>query len=114
MAYEIPTVTKPTKLAKKQILLVASGDLRQTANRKCWPEQEKMEIALGAVLGDLGYELVRAHPYKEDQGHGFISSQKEGMEVFKAIDPSAPLIVAESVWQYSHHVCDGAAGDREV
>ena len=49
MAYVIPTVTKPTKIAKKQILLVASGDLRQSANQKCWPEQEKMEIALGAA-----------------------------------------------------------------
>jgi hypothetical protein len=112
MAYVIPTVTKPTKIAKKQILLVASGDLRQSANQKCWPEQEKMEIALGSVLGDLGYELVRAHPFKEDLGHGFINSQREGMEVFKAIDPAAPLIVAESVWQYSHHVLSGLISHR--
>src|ERR1700728_4436996 len=112
MAYVIPTIAKPTKIAKKQILLVASGDLRQSANQKCWPEQEKMEIALGSVLGDLGYELVRAHPYKEDQGHGFISSQREGMEVFKAIDPAAPLIVAEAVWQYSHHVLSGLISHR--
>jgi len=30
-----------------------------------------------------------------------------GLEVFKAIPPKAPLIVAESVWQYSHHVLAG-------
>jgi hypothetical protein len=112
MAYVLPTVVKPTKIAKNQILLVASGDLRSSANQKCWPEQEKMEIALGIVLGDLGYELVRAHPFKEDQGHGFISSQHEGMQVFGAIDPEAPLIVAEAVWQYSHHVLSGLISHR--
>ena len=29
------------------------------------------------------------------------------MEVFRQIDPEAPLIVAEAVWQYSHHVLRG-------
>ncbi len=29
------------------------------------------------------------------------------MEVFAQIDPDAPLIVAEAVWQYSHHVLHG-------
>ena len=39
--------------------------------------------------------------------HGFIDSQKMGMEVFRQLDPKAPLIVAECVWQYSHHVLAG-------
>jgi hypothetical protein len=107
MAYAFPTAQKPAKIGKRQILLIASGDLRLSANQKCWPEQEKMEIALGAVLGDLGYELVRAHPFKQEQGHGFISSQREGMNVFRGIDPKSPLIVAECVWQYSHHILSG-------
>jgi hypothetical protein len=107
MAYLFPTVQRPTKIGKHQILLIASGDLRLSANQKCWPEQENMEIALGTVLADLGYELVRAHPFKEDQQHGFISSQREGMDVFQGIDPQSPLIVAECVWQYSHHVLSG-------
>jgi hypothetical protein len=32
-----------------------------------------------------------------------------GMEVFRQLDPDAPLIVAESVWQYSHHVLAGSS-----
>src|SRR5581483_8463584 len=44
--------------------------------------------------------------------HGFICSQKEGMEVFKTIDPDAPLIVAEAVWQYSHHILAGLTTHR--
>jgi hypothetical protein len=112
MAYSLPTFQRPIKIGKKQILLVASGDLRLSANQKCWPEQEKMEIALGNVLSDMGYELVRAHPYREGQQHGFISSQREGMSVFQTIDPNAPLIVAECVWQYSHHILSGLVSHK--
>ena len=111
-AYDIPVVNKSPKLKKKQIQLIANGDLRLTANQKCWPEQAKMESALKAVIEKFGYELVRAHPYKEEQGHGFIQSQKEGMEVFRTIDPKAPLIVAECVWQYSHHLLHGLITHR--
>jgi hypothetical protein len=34
------------------------------------------------------------------------------MEVFATIDPDAPLIVAESVWQYSHHILHGLISHR--
>lgn len=47
------------------------------------------------------------HGFREDVGHSFIDSQKYGMEVFRNIPPKAPLIVAEAVWQYSHHVLHG-------
>jgi hypothetical protein len=106
-SYNLPARTKPTRAKKGQVLLVASGDLRLSANQKCWPEQAKMEEALTAALADMGYELVRAHPFKPEQGHGFIQSQREGIEVFSTLDPKAPLIVAEAVWQYSHHVLSG-------
>ena len=103
---------RPRRLGKKQVQLVANGDLRLSANQKCWPEQAKMEEALGRAVAESGYELVRAHPYKEDQQHGFIGSQKEGMEVFRNVDPDAPLVVAEAVWQYSHHVLHGLISHR--
>ena len=91
----------------KTILLVANGDLRQSANEVCWPAQHAMEQTLTAAVAKLGFKLVRAHPYKAAQKHGFISSQKEGMEVFAGLDPKTPLIVAEAVWQYSHHLLAG-------
>jgi hypothetical protein len=95
------------KKSAKTILLVANGDLRQSANETCWPAQRAMEQALTAAVARLGYRLVRAHPYKPALKHGFIGSQKEGMAVFAGIDPHTPLIVAEAVWQYSHHVLHG-------
>ncbi|MFT3829138.1 MAG: fucose isomerase [Opitutaceae bacterium] len=100
------------KKSPKTILLVANGDLRLSANQKCWPAQAAMEQQLIAAVAAAGYKLVRAHPYKPDQQHGFISSQKEGMAVFAEIDPDLPLIVAESVWQYSHHLLPGLVSHR--
>jgi hypothetical protein len=93
--------------ASKTILLVASGDLRQPANETTWQAQAEMEAKLTAAVKSLGYKLTRAHPYKKDLNHGFIGSQKEGMEVFARINPTTPIIVAEAVWQYSHHVLHG-------
>jgi hypothetical protein len=34
------------------------------------------------------------------------------MDAFEGIDPEAPIIVAEAVWQYSHHVLGGLALHR--
>jgi hypothetical protein len=95
------------KKNSRTILLIANGDLRLSANQTCWAAQAAMEKQLTAVVAKFGYQLVRAHPYKPDQKHGFIGSQKEGMEVFASIDPKTPLIVAEAVWEYSHHILHG-------
>ncbi len=98
----------PSTMSKKPtVLLVANGDLRLSANQNCWAEQEKMEKQLAEVVSKLGYTLKRAHKYDPALGHGFISSQREGMDVFAKIDRKAPLIVAEAVWQYSHHILHG-------
>src|ERR1043166_8313637 len=94
-------------LKAKQICLMANGDLRLSANQKCWPEQARMESILTRALKAEGWKTVRAHPYDPAKQHGFIDSQKMGMEVFRKLDPRAPLIVAESVWQYSHHLLHG-------
>jgi len=85
-------------------LLIANGDLRLSANQTCWAAQAAMEKQLTAAVAKFGYQLVRAHPYKPAQSTGSSGSQKEGMEVFASIDPQTPLIVAEAVWQYSHHI----------
>jgi hypothetical protein len=93
--------------SKKTVLLVANGDLRQSANEVCWPAQQAMERKLTAAVARFGHRIVRAHPYKPALKHGFIGSQKEGMEVFASLNPKTPLIVAEAVWQYSHHLLHG-------
>lgn len=96
-----------SRLKPQQAYLIANGDLRLSANQKCWPAQAEMEAALTAALTQEGWKIVRAHGYDRQKKHGFIDSQKMGLEVFRGLDPAAPLIVAESVWQYSQHVLPG-------
>ncbi|WP_342648374.1 fucose isomerase [Mucilaginibacter sp. CSA2-8R] len=90
-----------------QVLLVASGDLRLSANQNCWAAQQAMEEQLTTALSKQGWTVKRAHPYDETKQHGFIDSQKMGIEVFRNLNPEQPIIVAESVWQYTHHVLAG-------
>lgn len=92
---------------KKTIYLIVSGDLRIAANQQCEAAQAAMEKQLIAAVEKEGCQVRRAHLYDPAKKHGFIDSQKYGMEVFKSIPPKAPLIVAEAVWQYSHHVLAG-------
>lgn len=110
--YQFPKVSKTTRLGKKEVTLVANGDLRLSANQKCWPAQLEMEKQLAKAVAGCGHKLVRAHKFRADQEHGFIASQREGMEVFANVDPQAPLIVAEAVWQYSHHILHGLVSHR--
>lgn len=105
--YEIPELSEVTEAAEDEVLLVANGDLRLSANQNCWPAQKEMEDALGKAVADCGFRLRRAHPVKRAERHGFIASQKEGMKVFAQIPRRARLIVAEAVWQYSHHLLAG-------
>ena len=111
-AYAMPKLTKPRKLGAKQVALVANGDLRESANQVCWPAQAELEKALKAAVKKCGYQIVRAHPYRRAAGHGFLDSQAAGMRTFANIDPDAKLIVAEAVWQYSHHVLPGLISHR--
>ena len=60
-----------------------------------------------AAVRREGREVKRGHPYVPEKKHGFIDSQKYGMEVFRTIPAGAPLMVVEAVWQYSHHVLHG-------
>ena len=94
-------------MKNKTILLIASGDLRLSANQNCWAEQEAMEAEICSLAESMGYKIERAHAYDPVAKHGFISSQRQGMDIFSKIDRSLPIIVAEAVWQYSHHILAG-------
>jgi hypothetical protein len=89
------------------VILVANGDLRLSANQRCWPAQERVEAAVIRAIEREGRRVTRGHAYDPKKQHGFIDSQKHGMEVFRQIPPDAPLIVVEAVWQYSHHLFHG-------
>jgi len=104
MALRNHEITKP---AADEVLLITSGDLRLSANQACWDAQREMEEKLTAAFAQKGIKLVRAFPYNEKEKHGFISSQRMGMDVFMNIHPEAKLVFATAAWQYTHHVLPG-------
>jgi hypothetical protein len=78
----------------------------------CWPAQERAEEAVMNAIRREGRNVVRGHAFDPEKGHGFIDSQKKGMEVFRDIPPEAPLVVVEAVWEYSHQVLHGLYSHR--
>jgi hypothetical protein len=111
-SYAIPEVVSPEPVAQDEVVLVANGDLRQSANEVCWAAQAGLEQMLTAAFLEEGIKVRRAHPYDPALKHGFISSQRMGMDVFEHIHPDAPIVVAEAVWQYSGHVWAGLITHR--
>jgi len=113
LSLTLPAVRPPLRAAKNEVLLVTNADLRESANVKCWPVQQQFEARLADVLiTRFGYRAQRAHPLKTDRGHGFISNQREGSDVFAGIDPEAPVIVLLTAWQYSHHLAPSLVQHR--
>jgi hypothetical protein len=94
-------------MSTQDIILIANGDLRTTANQKCEEAQQAMEALLIKAVEKEGRTIRRGHGFDAKKGHSFIDSQKYGMEVFRNIPKDAPIIVAEAVWQYSHHLLQG-------
>ncbi len=112
MVYQLPELSTPEPVADNEAILIASGDLRLSANQVCWEAQSQMEATVIEAFAKEGITVKRGHPYDEELKHGFIWNQRMGMDVFKTIHPDAKLIVAESVWQYSHHVLAGLRSHR--
>jgi hypothetical protein len=110
--YAVPELKELEPVAHNEVLLVANGDLRQSANKVCWPAQAALEEKLSAVFLEQGITLRRAHPVDPSLKHGFIYSQRMGMDVFEHLHPEAPLVVAEAVWQYSAHLLAGLQSHR--
>ena len=86
-----------TKIKKRQaslpqsiVYLVANGDMRLSANQTCEAAQAAMERQVVAAVQSEGVKVKRAHEYDPVKKHGFIDSQKYGMEVFHSIPNDAP------------------------
>ena len=99
-------------LPMKEVILITSGDLRESANKVCWPAQDQLERELERCFATEGVTMRRAFPVNQEKGHGFISSQRMGMDVFTEIDPEANLVFATAAWQYTHHVLPGLRSHR--
>lgn len=105
--YDLPKASARPEAKPKTVYLVANGDLREVTNRATWETQKEMEAQLTRAINECGWQVERAHEYDPEREHGFIQNQRMGMDVFKNVPKDAPLVVAESVWQYSHHLLHG-------
>ena len=110
--YKVPTLAEPAPPKPNEVVLVTSGDLRHTANVLGWPEQQVLEQQIADVLAEIGYTVRRGHEYDPEVEHGFIWNQRMGMDVFATIHPDTPVIIAEAVWEYSHHILSGLKTQR--
>jgi hypothetical protein len=97
---------------QNEAILITSGDSRQAANETCWPAQAALEQTLTEVFAREGVTLRRAFPVDPKLRHGFICSQRMGMDVFMNINPDASLVFATAAWQYTHHVLPGMRSHR--
>jgi hypothetical protein len=97
---------------KQPVVLIANGDLRLSANQVTWEAQFQAEQAVTNALVRLGATVKRGHEIDPVEGHGFIKSQKHGMEVFRGIPRDAAIVVVEAVWQYSQHLLPGLLSHR--
>lgn len=105
--YAFPQQLDRPARQENTIYTIASGDLRLSANEMGWATQQKLEADFATAVENRGYAVERAHGVNPATGHGFIDSQRAGIEVFRNIPVDAPLVVVEAVWQYSHHVLAG-------
>ncbi len=113
LTLNLPQPRPMIQAGEKEVLLVTNADLRESANVECWPVQNKFEDKLQkALAGRFGVSAKRAHLFKTEKRHGFISSQREGSDLFASIDPDAPVIVLLTAWQYSHHLAPSLAKHR--
>ena len=110
--YKVPTLADPAPPKPNEVVLVTSGDLRHTANVMGWPAQQVLEQQITDVLAEIGWTVRRGHAYDPEVEHGFIWNQRMGMDVFADIHPDTPIIIAEAVWEYSHHVLSGLKTQR--
>jgi len=111
-SYTLPALREELPAPERTAFLIPSGDLRESANVPAWPYQQELERIVGEAVGATGWRVQRAFEPDSELGHGFIRSQRMGMEVFRSIPPEAPLIVATANWQYSHHVLAGLRTHR--
>ena len=111
-SYALPPRPASLEASPHTVYLIASGDLRESANTAGWPTQVDLERIVTEAFAEHGWTVVRANEVAPETGHGFISSQRMGLDVFTRIPPDVPLVVAEAIWQYSHHVLAGLRTHR--
>ena len=67
--YQVPETAPTLTASPNEVFLVASGDLRLSANQTCWPAQADMENQITAAFDAEGITVKRAHPGQMHRMH---------------------------------------------
>ena len=60
-SYRFPELTPIAAAPARTVYVVASGDLRPSANVKCWPIQQQLEADVTRAVESFGWTVVRGH-----------------------------------------------------
>jgi hypothetical protein len=110
--YTLPSVDASPDAPSRTVYLTTSGDSREPANIASWETQRELERLIVREIESHGWVVRRAFGVDKTAGHGFVNSQRMGMDVFAEIPDTAPVVVAIANWQYSHHVLPGLRSHR--
>jgi hypothetical protein len=77
----------------KRVALISNGDFRDAVGVSCWPKQEETLRKVEQAFHVLGVNAYRAHPYGEEEKHGFITTQAECCRVFSQLIPIEPVVL---------------------
>jgi hypothetical protein len=87
-AYRTGSVVGPEQQSARgsEATLVASGDLRATANWAGWQGPFELDARLTEKLSREGVEFRCAHPYDPEVGHRFVPGRQMGGDGFREIE----------------------------
>ncbi|MGQ9689570.1 MAG: hypothetical protein ACUVXF_12420 [Desulfobaccales bacterium] len=88
----------------RSVALISNGDFRDPVGVSCWPKQEETLKAVEEAFKKLRIGSFRAHPFKQEKKHGFITTQAEGCRVFAELEPGVPVVCVFSSWVWASHI----------
>ena len=71
LPHPLPHPAPPPRAGERDVLLVASGDLRPAANRQCWPAQQQLEEALAEAVAAAGHDVADCGPPSYQPGDDY-------------------------------------------
>lgn len=92
-SHRLPAVPRYRKRRVHDVALIATGGISARADMARWPSQVELEDHLTRLVDGLDRNLVRAHEFSDEQGHGFLTTVHQAVSVLGGLDPEVPLIV---------------------
>jgi len=98
---------------ERSVVLISNGDMREAANKECWPMQEETLNGVIAAFAKLGVKAKEVTLCALGAPHRFLARQADGLRLFaEKVDPDAIVVIVLSCWAYAHHVASALKNHR--